>query len=345
MTSDVSEDDAPAPTGLPGDAILIAVDGGGTKTDGVALDLDGTVLARVRKAGSSPDLIDLRPAVAVVDDLVTELRAAAGNRPVGQVNIYLSGLDLASEVSAFVDAIATKDWATGVTGAPAVVDNDMFALLRSGTREPDAVAVVCGTGINCLGVRGDGAMARFPALGRISGDWGGGSFLGERALWHAARAMDGRGGPTVLSTTIAEFLGLPDISAVIEALQFRRLPEFSFAQLAPLVLVAADASDEIAESVLDRQAEEIVLMAVAAMKRLDLLSRSVPVVLGGGVLAAANERLTTGVRARLQERAPLARMVLVRSRPVLGAALLALERVGAPGAALANATAQLEFRE
>ncbi|MFC7586672.1 hypothetical protein ACFQYP_25240 [Nonomuraea antimicrobica] len=35
-------------------------------------------------------------------------------------------------------------------------------------------------------------MARFPALGRISGDWGGGQGLAEEALWHAIRAEDGR---------------------------------------------------------------------------------------------------------------------------------------------------------
>ncbi|CAM5710547.1 hypothetical protein SVIOM74S_09220 [Streptomyces violarus] len=40
---------------------------------------------------------------------------------------------------------------------------------------------------------------RFPALGRISGDWGGGWALAEEALWHAARAQDGRGGPTALA--------------------------------------------------------------------------------------------------------------------------------------------------
>ena len=53
------------------------------------------------------------------------------------------------------------------------------------------MAVVCGAGINCVGMRPDGRTARFPALGRFSGDWGGGWALAEEALYHAARAADG----------------------------------------------------------------------------------------------------------------------------------------------------------
>ncbi|GAA3773803.1 BadF/BadG/BcrA/BcrD ATPase family protein [Microbacterium kribbense] len=329
-------------SGRPDDAILIAVDGGGSKTDGVALDLEGNVIARARMPGSSPQTIDLGPAVHVVDSLIRRVHDAAGGRPLLQTNIYLSGLDLPAEVSAFARAVATTPWATGVTGHPAVVGNDMFALLRAGTEEQDAVAVVCGTGINCIGVRSDGQQARFAALGRISGDWGGGSFLGEQALWHAARAMDGRGDATVLTSAIPAHLGLADVAAVIEAFHFGTLPAGSFSGMAPLVLEASDAGDAIARGIVDRQADEIVAFAVAAMKRLDLLTRPVPVVLGGGVLATGNDRLIGGVEAGLADLAPLAVATLVRSRPILGAALLTLETVGAPRTALSTARAALE---
>ena len=75
-----------------------------------------------------------------------------------------------------------------------VVRNDTFAILRAGVEEPRGVAVVCGAGINCVGMRPDGRVARFPALGRVSGDWGGGGGLFEEAMWRGARAEDGRGG-------------------------------------------------------------------------------------------------------------------------------------------------------
>ena len=190
-------------------------------------------------------------------------------------------------------------------------------------------------------MREDGERARFAALGAISGDWGGGWALGEQALWHAARDADGRGEPTSLTGSVPAYLGLPDVQAVIEAFHFGRLPSEKLAELAPLVLEASDAGDAVAHSILDRQAKEIVDFAVAALKRLELLERSVPVVLGGGVLATGNERLITGRQRQLNARAPQAKAVLVQSKPILGGALLALESIGAPDSALQTARAAL----
>ena len=82
-----------------------------------------------------------------------------------------------------------------------MLDNDLFALLEAGTDSPDAVAVVCGTGVNAVGRAADGRTVRFPALGSISGDWGGGGQLGMQALSHAARAVDGRGPRSPPSST------------------------------------------------------------------------------------------------------------------------------------------------
>lgn len=322
---------------VPADAIVIAVDGGGSKTDGVALDLDGNVVAQVRKGRSSANVKDYGPAIRIIDSLITEIHAVSGNRPILQTNVYLAGLDFPSEIATFKKALTDKVWAVGVTGNHVIVDNDMHALLRSGTQERNAVAVICGTGINCIGVREDGADARFVAIGAISGDWGGGWSLGEAALWYAARAIDGRGVETTLTTSIPAQLGLPDVRAVIEAFHFGRLKLSVLPSLAPLVLEASDAGDAVANSIVDRQSEEIVTLALAALKRLALLKKSVPIVLGGGVLATGNARLISGINTGFAQRAPLARIELVRSPPILGAALLTLETVGAGLAALDTA--------
>ena len=95
--------------------------------------------------------------------------------------------------------------------------NDTFALLRAGVDEPRGVAVVCGAGINCRGVLPDGRTARFPAVGHISGDWGGGWFLWQEALWWAARAEDGRGDRHRAAGRPAGRFGLPSMQALIEA--------------------------------------------------------------------------------------------------------------------------------
>ncbi|WP_426594101.1 N-acetylglucosamine kinase [Cellulomonas sp. McL0617] len=315
-------------------SVLVAVDGGGSKTDVLVLDPDGTVLAHARGPGSCPQVIGVRPALEVIDGLVRS--ALVGRSDVARVGIYLSGLDLPVEIATFTSALQTLPW---FTPDAAVVDNDTFALLRAGTPSHEAVVVVCGTGINCVGRRSDGATARFPALGRISGDWGGGFELGEQALWHAARALDGRGPATSLATRVPSALGRPSMAVVIEDLHFGVLGHDDVAGLSPVLLAAASDGDAVALSVVERQAEEIATLALAALRRLDLVGSTVPVVLGGGVLAARHPGLTEGIRARLATGAPGAHLTFVADRPVVGAALLVLEDHGAPPDALARARA------
>ncbi|HEY3437387.1 MAG TPA: BadF/BadG/BcrA/BcrD ATPase family protein [Actinotalea sp.] len=330
-----------------GPGVVVAVDGGGTKTDVVALGLDGTLLARRRGPGACPQVIGVAAALAVVDALVEEVLAdiADGDRAQGaegdpavlvQVGVYLSGLDLEVEIEAMGAALADLPWVASCE-QPVIVENDTFALLRAGTASRQAVAVVCGTGINCVARREDGATARFPALGRISGDWGGGWELGERALWHAARAADGRGPVTSLTTLIPEALGRATLMEVIEDLHLGRLPTRVISTLAPLVLAASAQGDPVAGSVVDRQGDEIVALVGAALRRLDLTGTRVPVVLGGGVLAARDPRLTGRIEAGLALAAPQALPEIVTAPPVLGAALLVLEACGAPPTALVTA--------
>ena len=69
----------------------------------------------------------------------------------------------------------------------------------------------------------------------------------------------------------------------------------------------------------------MVAFARASLTRLGLLDRDVPVVLGGGVLRAGDERLMRGIREGLADDAPLARIVVADVPPLVGAGLLALE--------------------
>ncbi|MDM7855257.1 N-acetylglucosamine kinase [Cellulomonas alba] len=311
--------------------VLVAVDGGGSKTDVLALAADGTVLAHARDGGSCPQVIGVDAALAVVDRLVRGVLRDVGAGGVARAGVYLSGLDLPVEVETFTAALAGLDWFAGARSTE--VDNDTFALLRAGTDAAQGVAVVCGTGINCVGRRADGTTARFPALGRISGDWGGGYELGELAIWHAVRAHDGRGPATRLEHLVPAALGRDDIDQVTADLHFGRLPVRTIPALAPVVLAASADGDAVARDVVLRQADEVATLALVAIERLGLRGAEVPVVLGGGVLASGDAVLLDAIAARLADGAPGARPVVVVDRPVVGAALLGLDAVGAPAAA------------
>ncbi|MEU9989684.1 BadF/BadG/BcrA/BcrD ATPase family protein [Streptomyces sp. NPDC048045] len=305
-------------------ARVLAIDAGNSKTDVAVVTAAGEVLATARGGGFRPPAVGVAAAVDALAAPVARAFADAGVGSVAHVSACLANADLPVEEEQLAAALHARAW-----GASVEVRNDTFAILRAGVAEPRGVAVVCGAGINCVGMRPDGRTARFPAIGRISGDWGGGWALAEEALWHAARAEDGRGEPTALARTLPAHFGLPSMYALIEALHLEHVENGRRHELAPVLFETAAQGDAVARSVVDRLAEEVATMATVALTRLDLLGEQTPVLLGGSVLTAGHSQLDDGIRALLASRAPKADVRVVSAGPVLGAALLGLDRLGA----------------
>ncbi|MET8174567.1 N-acetylglucosamine kinase [Streptomyces clavifer] len=308
-------------------ASVLAIDAGNSKTDVALVGEDGSVLATARGGGFQPPVVGVEAAVDVLAAALGKALAASGVRPgdVGHVSACLANADLPVEEAELTEALLRRGW-----GGTVEVRNDTFAILRAGVDEPRGVAVVCGAGINCVGMVPDGRTARFPAIGRISGDWGGGSGLAEEALWFAARAEDGRGEPTELMRTLPGHFGLGSMYELIEALHRGRITYEARHELTPVLFATSAAGDTVATGLVDRLADEVVALASVALGRLGLLDEEVPVVLGGSVLAARHPRLDDRITRLLAERAPKAVIRVVAQPPVLGAALLGLDRTGAP---------------
>ncbi|MGW9437790.1 N-acetylglucosamine kinase [Streptomyces sp. NPDC055607] len=315
-----------------GAGTLLAVDAGNSKTDVAVLSGDGHVLGAARGAGFQPPLVGVATAVDGLAETVARACADAGV-PVefAHVTACLANADLPVEETALRDEVLSRGWSRSVR-----VHNDTFAVLRAGVDGPRGVAVVCGAGINCVGMTPDGRTARFPAIGKISGDWGGGGGMADEALWCAARGEDGRGEPTGLSRALPAHFGLETMYALIEALHLGRIPMERRHELTPVLFRVSAAGDPVALSLVHRLAEEVVAMASVALGRLGLLDEPAPVLLGGSVLAARHPQLEERVRALLAARAPKAAVGFVTAPPVLGAGLLALDETAAPVTAAAR---------
>ncbi|WP_128376644.1 N-acetylglucosamine kinase [Streptomyces cavernae] len=318
-------------------AALLAVDAGNSKTDVAVVADDGTVVGTARGGGFRPPVVGVETAVDEIADAVAHAFEQAGVHSVAHVSACLANADLPVEEVQLAVALRDRGWGASVT-----VRNDTFAILRAGVAEPLGVAVVCGAGINCVGMRPDGRVARFPALGRISGDWGGGWGLAEEAVWHAARAEDGRGGPTELVRTLPAHFGLASVYELIEAVHLGRLEDSRRHELTPVLFATAEDGDPVARAIVDRLAEEVVTMATVALTRLELLDEETPVLLGGGVLAARHPQLDDRIRELLATRAPKAVPRVVAVRPVLGAALLGLDHLGVSDEVQARVRAHYE---
>ena len=313
---------------------VLAIDGGNSKTDVALVAADGALLGTARGAGATS------AEKATVEAWLSELAALieqsqqhagmAGYPAAGHISACVANADLPEEVDWLAEALRARRWSVTTQAR-----NDTFAVLRAGldgTATPGTphwgIGVTCGAGINCVGVHPDGRTTGYLALGGISGDWGGGDGLGQAALWWAVRAEDGRGPQTSLREAVAAYYGVPTMRDVTLGIHLGKISKKARG-LAPVVLAMAHEGDQIARDLVHRQAEEICVMAVTAMRRLGLIDRATPVVLGGGMMTARDPLLLQEITERITAAAPQATVIVVAVPPVAGAALLGLDHVGA----------------
>lgn len=308
-------------------AYILGVDGGNSKTLAVLACDSGEVRGIGRSGNSNHQGVGVAAAMEQVRAAAEGAFAMAGVSPerVDAAFYALAGADLPEDFALLEPALLDLRLANRMA-----LDNDSMAGLRAGTDNPNAVVLIWGAGTNAAARNAAGEQARLPALGRISGDWGGGADLAREAIWLVARAHDGRGRPTVLTDLILPALGAQDPDDMIRKLYFRQIDSPRIISLAPLVFRAAAMGDEVARELVLRAAEEITTTANALLRRLHLEREPADVVLAGSVFRAEGDLLLDTVRERLRESAPLARIVLPDVEPVLGAVFCGMDLLGIP---------------
>jgi N-acetylglucosamine kinase-like BadF-type ATPase len=314
------------------DAAILAVDGGNSKTDVALIAGDGRLLVALRGPTTSHQQVGLDVGIGRLAELVARARALAGLPPDGAMPLIgvhaLAGADTPADDRRLLRAIAAK----GLAQTDLIV-NDAFAPIRAAAEQGWGVALICGSGVNAAGIAPDGRRARLAALGPISGDWGGGGDIGLSALGAAVRARDGRGSRTSLETLVPAQYGYRRPIDLTRAIEAGAIPHGRLRELSPVVFRAAADGDSVARSILDRQADELVLMASAIIRQLSLTRQRPDVVLAGGVFQASDPVFESRIRAGIVAVAPGATVHRATAVPVLGAALLALDwlaRAGLP---------------
>lgn len=308
-------------------AAVLAVDGGNSRASLALVSRDGRLLAAVHGPTISHEQVGVEEGLARLHRLAGRAAAEAGRLGAGALpaegGLYcLAGADTPGQVRMLTEALR----ATGLANRTTVL-NDSRAALRAGTDRSWGVVVICGAGVNCMGMAPSGETAALRAIGAISGDWGGGRDLGMAALAAAVRARDGRGRRTILERTVPRHFGLSRPIAVTEALYAGRLEEVRLRELAPAVFAAAGGGDAVGREIVDRLADELARMAVAIVRRLHLTRTDVEVILAGGIFKADDPPLLERLAGNIHRAAPRAQIKPMRVDPVLGAALLGLEQL------------------
>ena len=269
--------------------LLLAVDGGGTRTRAAVADLEGRVLARGFGPSSNLQNVGLP---AVTEALTTAIEGALlqipGGLYKGEGPAWRSGRLAAAcfglaGIDSREDEARLSAWVRDQAVAPRfTVLNDSELVLASGTPEGYGVALVAGTGSICLGRTKDGRTARVGGFGPLLGDEGSGYALALRALRLAMRTSDGRAqAPTLLRAALAHF-ALPDALAVMNQLSAPTSTPADVAGFATAVVDLAGRGDADATALVTEAVSDLVTHVRVLSQTLRL--EKPPLALSGGLL-------------------------------------------------------------
>jgi N-acetylglucosamine kinase-like BadF-type ATPase len=305
--------------------IILGVDGGGTKTHALALDEYGNILGSGTGGRSNYHTIGLASALDALAD-VTQQALSGLNGQQADIAIYcLGACDSAVDEERLTDGLSNLNRSKRL-----ICYNDSFAALRAGSTRPYGVVVICGTGFNAGGIAPDGRQARLYSLGTLTGDWGGGYSIGEAIFAAVFRADDWRGEATMLTEMLLKALDFPDLTHLAQAISEHRFTPPQIGSLAPLAFEAAEAGDVVAQGIIRRQADEIVVAAGAMLRRLEMTDLDVDVILSGGVTKGRGTLLLDSTREQLASDYPKALVHSLDMPPVIGAVCLGFDAVGIP---------------
>ncbi len=277
------------------DGLLLALEGGGTRSQAALLDPAGRVLHISHAADVNPNFTtpqeSQRAVLAAVEGVLDGARIS-GDR-ITDVALALVAASFGAELLGEILPRACYHY----YGEGDVV----FA--RAGLYRPHGVAVVAGTGATAWAVRADDGRQRiFGGWGALLGDEGSGYALGLAGLRAAVRACEGRAeAPTELYPAVRQHFGLAEATfrdELIHLTYHKPLTRAEIAALASVVTQLAAQGDPLAAQLTAQVAADLAALALHAARSLFQPDEHFDAVVAGG-LTDAGDSMLDPMRQRL----------------------------------------------
>ena len=304
--------------------IVLAIDGGGSRTRCLAVDQHGNVVG-AGESGPSNHLLVSR-------DVVLNSLADATNKAL------TSGRLLPEEVVCVSAGMAGVDYDR--TGADemeeafreigfrrSLIVGDMVIAHAGALAGRPGVLALAGTGSCILGIGPTGEQVKVGGWGPVFGDEGSAYRIGQTALRAAARAHDGRGPQTTLLGALVSALKLRDFPETLKRVYVDKMEPREVAALSRVAYEAAESGDDVARELFIQAGEELAEAVTAAAIKLGLQEDELFVSYQGSVFEAC-DLVRTRFTLILKDKFPSAVITAPQFEPVVGALLIACESIG-----------------
>lgn len=300
----------------------LAADGGGTKTDVICADEQGTVIG---KGSSGPTNLTSTSVGAASFNLNEAVRQAL--EPIIDANpnfvcfaMGLAGLDTDEEIAVAKD-IFVRALSHYNIGEMLVVNDSQIAL-ENGSSAKNAVVLISGTGSIAYGRNEREKSVKTGGMDYLLTDQGSGYYIGRQVLREAVKSYDGRREKTVLEHMVCEYFRINSIAELKQHVYNPPLTKIEVAQLAKVCSQAYQQGDEVAADIFDHAIDELELHVQVVIEKLGLQTTPFELVLSGAVVQL--DHVQSLLLERLKESYPNIKVITPTQPPVFGALKLAL---------------------
>ncbi len=300
---------------------VLAIDGGGTKTDVLCADLEGNTVG-VGLAG--PTNLTSTSIGAAGFNLIEGIRQATESIPnVTHFKAFvmgLAGLDTEHEMQQALGAF--KNSLSHLTFDHFRLENDSMIAMANGTASEDALVLISGTGSICFAKNSAGEIARVSGMDYLLTDQGSGYAIGRQTLRAAVMSFDQRGPKTELEKLVCETFEITSIEELKSKIYNPLIGKSEVADLSKICDLAAAHGDPVALEIYAKAVADLALQVETVIRRLSLESVPVDGVFSGSVNHLP--RVREPLQQRLAQSVPNMTAIYPETAPVYGALAMAL---------------------
>jgi len=265
--------------------LFLGIDGGGTHTTACLADAEGRVIATAEAGIGNPNHATDSELKVQFETIFNRLLTSRNIPCENCVSIFAGMAGVTCEETA--ERVRRGIRESSLSHAAIGVDHDIRTALAGGLTLRPGIALIVGTGSSCYGRNADGRTWQTGGWGALIADEGSGYVLGRDAIKAAVQMADGRMQASSLVDAVFDWLGIADVSQVLERIYGSELSRPEIAAFAPTILTLAAAGDTAANEILATGAEELGKMVAANHNRLPT-SPEPEVVITGGLGTAAS---------------------------------------------------------
>jgi N-acetylglucosamine kinase-like BadF-type ATPase len=254
---------------------VIGVDGGGTKTEASAYDLNGKVIATSMKGFANllnNEEIALNNIVSSIKEIIDKL----GTIELKGVYLGIAGSEVGENSKIISNKIKNE------LKVDCVVMNDAEIALKAMLKGKDGILTIAGTGSVAFGINNN-VTSRCGGWGNLLGDEGSGYRISIDAIKRMIFEEENSIEKSELTKKIMEKLEIKSVEEITKFVYSSTKDEI--ASLTPIVARLAEAGDEVANEILINEGIELAKTVENVYKKLEFKGASIALV--GGVIRKA----------------------------------------------------------